>query len=94
MRNIPVLNTPVILDPKRVTTGGRRIEWPVSHRTRMRFRELLFELVDLEGADQTDREVQDRMAALRDAIRSLPGFPRAFDPERDTIIPVTTTVSR
>jgi len=71
----------------------REIRWEVSLRTRMRFRELLGELVDLEQEVPSD-EVSLRMEALREEIRSLPGFPRRFDPERDTIVPVTTSTQR
>jgi len=71
----------------------REIRWEVSLRVRMRFRELLSELVDLEQEVPSD-EVSLRMEALREEIRSLPGFPRRFDPERDTIVPVTTSTQR
>lgn len=83
-----------ILDPTRVKRPGRRIEWPVSRAVHLRFREWLHELVALEYADQTDPEVVDRMAGLRDAIRRLPGYPRQYDVERDIIVPVVTTVQR
>ena len=86
-----------ILDPQRIqrlAQQGRKIEWPCSLRTHMRFRDLLTELVELELADQRDPEVQNRMAGLRDDIRHLPGYPSAYDIERDVIVPVTTTAMR
>lgn len=91
---IPILNTHQILQPNRVRLRGKRIEWRCSYRVHQHFRELLHELVELEVAPQNDHVVQQRMEALRDAIRHLPGFPLRFDPELDTIVPVTTSVSR
>ena len=83
-----------ILNPQRLTRPQeKRIEWRVSLRTRMRFRDLLSELVDLEQ-EVSSGEVSLRMEALREEIRALPGFPRRFDPERDTIVPVTTSAQR
>lgn len=83
-----------ILDPQRIERSqGRTIRWSCSLRTRMRFRELLSELVELESDPQTP-EVANRMAGLRDDIRHLPGYPRRYDPDRDTIVPVTTSVQR
>jgi hypothetical protein len=81
-----------ILDPERIqpARATRKIEWPVSLKTRMRFRDLLYELVDLEMEPQTP-EVLERMASLREDISSLPGYPRNAHPERDLIVPVTTT---
>lgn len=73
--------------------GERRIEWRVSLRTRMRFRELLHERVDLESWPQTP-ETLLRMQVLEEEIRGLPGFPRRFDSERDLIVPVTTSLQR
>lgn len=91
---IPILRAPVVLDRRRVRTRGRRIEWPVSYRTLQRFREALHELVELEDADQTSPWVRQRMEALRDDIRSLPGYPRGYDPENDLIVPTLTSVTR
>jgi hypothetical protein len=59
----------------------------------MKFRDLLHELVDLETAPQ-DLEVQARMEMLREEIRALPGYPRGYHPERDVIVPVTTSEAR
>ena len=76
--------------------GGRtprRIEWHCSLRVRMKFRSLLQELVDLETWPATE-EREMRMEALREEIRCLPGFPRRYDPERDLIVPVTSSVQR
>jgi len=92
--SIPILNSSHILDPSRVRRPGRCIEWRVSWKVRQRFRELLHELVELEYANQRDSGVLQRMEGLRDAIRHLPGYPRRYNPERDTIVPITTTVSR
>lgn len=91
-----VLSLPVIpiLDARRIRRPGRRIEWRVSQRVHMRFRELLHELVELEYADQDDPEVQQRMEALREDIRALPGYPRRYHPDYDLIVPVTTTAQR
>lgn len=85
-----LLNVVPILDPKRIQAWGRRIEWPVSLRVRMKFRALLEELVDLEQEPHSDAIFQ-RMEALREDIRALPGFPRKFDIERDLIVPITTS---
>lgn len=85
-----------ILDPSRIQRPDRRerrIEWPCSLKTRMRFRELLTRLVELEWETQTP-EVLAEMEALRDDIRSLPGYPRRYDHGRDVIVPVTTTAQR
>jgi len=84
-----------ILDPQRIQRPhqGRKIEWHCSLRVRMKFRSLLQELVDLEGEPQ-DAECHNRAEALRDEIRSLPRFPIGFDPERDVIIPVTSSAQR
>lgn len=71
----------------------REIVWHVSLRTRMKFRDLLHELVDLESYPATSESLM-RMENLRDEIRSLPGFPRRYDPDRDVIVPVTTSVQR
>ena len=70
--------------------GGREIRWEVSLRTRMRFWDLLAELVDLE-LEPTSPELLERMEALRCDIRALPGYPRQYDPERDLIVPITTS---
>ena len=86
-----------ILDPHRIRRPGRpgrRIEWPVSRRTHMRFRELLHELVELESSDQFDPYERERMATLQDDIRHLPGYPVVYDCERDIIVPITTTAQR
>ena len=83
-----------ILDPRRIRRAeGRVIPWRCSLSVHMRFRDLLFELVDLENEPPTP-EVQNRMAILQDEIRSLPDFPRNYDPERDEIEPVTTSAMR
>jgi len=78
----------------RLRRWRRRIEWPVSRRTHLRFRELLHELVALESEDQTSRDVLERMEALRDDIRRLPGYPMKYHPHRDLIIPTVTTAQR
>jgi len=83
-----------ILDPNRLVRRGRTIEWPVSRRIYLKFRDLLQELVDAESLDQSDPEVRNRMETLRDDIRHLPGYPRSYDPEHDLIVPVVTTASR
>jgi hypothetical protein len=83
-----------VLDPQRIQRHERRIEWPCSLRTRMKFRALLAELVDLEQESQRDPDVQAKMEALREDIRSLPGFPKRFDLDRDLIVPVTTSTQR
>lgn len=85
-----LLNTIPILDPRRFARRGRRIEWPVSLRVRNKFRDLLGELVDLEQEPHSDA-VEKRMEALREDIRALPGFPKRYDPERDLIVPITTS---
>lgn len=82
-----------ILDPRRIRQPGRRIEWPVSARTRMKFRDLLGELVALEQEPQ-EPEILARMEALREDIRALPGYPKRYDPDRDWICPVTNSVAR
>jgi hypothetical protein len=85
-----------VLDTRLIPRTGteRRIEWPCSLRTRMKFRALLAELVDLEQESQRDPDVQAKMEALREDIRSLPGFPKRFDLDRDLIVPVTTSTQR
>ena len=83
-----------VLNPQRIQRRERRIEWPCSLRTRMKFRALLAELVDLEQDNQRDPQVLQAMEALREDIRSLPGFPRKFDPDRDVVVPVTTSTQR
>ena len=83
-----------ILDPRRIQRPGeRKIEWRCSLRVRMQFRALLHELVDLEQ-EARDPEVAQAMEALREDIRALPGFPVGYDPERDLIVPVTTSAQR
>lgn len=83
-----------ILDPRRIRRPGERhIQWRVSLRTKMRFTDLLHELVELELEPAT-WEREQRMEALRDEIRALPGYPRRYDPERDVIIPTTTSEVR
>jgi len=83
----------VILDPHRIQRPGRRIEWRVSLNTHMKFRDLLGELVDLESYPRS-HELERRMESLREEIRCLPGFPRDYHPEDDTIVPVTTSAQR
>jgi len=86
-----------ILDPHRIRRPhrtGKRIEWSVSRRTHLRFRELLHELVELEDYDQTDPYVRERIATLQDDIRHLPGYPCSYDCERDVIVPTVTTAQR
>jgi len=83
----------VILDPRRIVRPGRSIEWRVSARIHMKFRDLLAELVDLESYPRT-HELERRMESIREEIRSLPGFPRDYHPEDDTIEPVTTSSQR
>jgi len=82
------------LDPQRIQRPGRRIEWPCSLSTRMRFREMLTRLVECESLSQRDPEVQQEMEALREDLRALPGFPKRYDVERDWIVPITTTAMR
>ena len=85
-----------ILDAGRIIPAdgsGRQIEWRVSLRTRMHFRDLLEELVDLEQEPESF-ERETKMEALREAIRTLPDFPRGYDPEQDVIVPVTTSEMR
>lgn len=85
-----------ILDPRRIIRGqrrGRRIEWPVSSRTHLKFRALLEELVGLEQEPEGP-EREARAEALREDIRHLPGFPQRFHPVDDTIVPVVTSVQR
>lgn len=85
-----------ILDPRRIVRGhrpGRRIEWPVSLRVQMKFYSLLEELVDLESRPADD-DTEGRREALQEEIRGLPGFPRRYHPEDDTIVPVVTSVQR
>jgi len=88
-----LLNVVPILDPRRFIKPGRRIEWSVSLRVRMKFRELLHELVDLEQEVESPG-VKQRMLSLREDIRALPGFPKRYDPDRDLIVPVTTSEQR
>jgi len=88
-----VLDTSELIRNRRRREGERPIEWRLSLRTRMQFRALLHELVERETYPQT-LENEMRMQNLREEIRSLPGFPRRYDPERDLIVPVTTSVQR
>jgi hypothetical protein len=82
-----------ILDPQRIQRRpGRQIRWECSLKTRMRFRSMLQELVDLEQYPPS--ETREAMEALREDIRALPGFPVGYDPERDLIVPVTTSAQR
>ena len=85
-----ILTRAPVYDPSRLARG-RQIEWRVSRRTHLRFRELLLALVETELEDQTSYEVQNRAATLRDDIRHLPGYPQHYNPELDVIIPVVTT---
>jgi hypothetical protein len=85
-----------VIDRSRIVRGrrpGRRIEWPVSLRTQGKFYDLLGELVELETLPW-DPSLEDRRAALQEDIRALPGFPKRFHPEDDTICPVVTTAMR
>lgn len=82
-----------IVDPERFRRRERRIEWRVSLRTRMRFRSLLQELVDLETYPQTPENLM-RAESLREEIRALPGFPKRYNADRDVIVPVTSSVQR
>jgi hypothetical protein len=91
--NWQILDTADLRRNRARREGERRIEWRVSLRNRMKFRALLHERIELESWPQTP-EIQLRMQLLEEEIRSLPGFPRRFDPDRDLIIPVTTSVSR
>ena len=88
-----VLDTAELRRNRRRREGHREIHWQVSLRTRMKFRTLLHELVDLETYPMTE-ETLLRMESLREEIRGLPGYPRRYDPERDTIVPVTTSAQR
>lgn len=77
-----------------IVRAGKTIQWPCSLKTRMRFRDYLYRLVDLESYNPRDPEVIQEMEALREEIRALPGYPRKYDAERDVIMPVTTTAMR
>jgi len=59
----------------------------------MKFRSLLHERVDLEQ-EPPSFEVESRMRALEEEIQSLPGFPKGYDPERDLIVPMTSSTQR
>ena len=87
MRAYPVIGRPISPHGR---LPGHRIEWRVSLRTQAKFYDLLAELVDLE-MELASEERDNRMEALRDDIRSLPGYPRRYDPDRDLIVPVLTT---
>ena len=63
------------------------IRWPVSPEVFERFNQIAFRLLDLVDPNC------DEAWALRDEARSLPGFPRGYDEERDTIVPVVTQTS-
>lgn len=65
----------------------------MSLRVKMKFWSLLEELVDLEQ-EPASPECEERMEALREDIRSLPGYPRRYDPEADLIVPVTSSEQR
>ncbi len=93
MAGAKILDTADLRRNRRRREGHREIQWQVSLRTRMKFRELLHELVELETWPVTE-ELLVRMENLREEIRGLPGFPRRFDAERDTIVPVTTSMQR
>ncbi len=98
LRRWALIPTPISRNAYRMRWGEdgapeRKIEWPVSLRTKMKFTDLLNELVALELEPQ-EPETLARMAALRDEIRSLPRFPRKFHPERDVIVPVVTSAQR
>lgn len=84
-----------ILTPGRIQRAnpGRRIEWHVSARTRMKFRDLLGELLELEQLPW-EPEVEERKRVIQDDIRALPGYPRQYHPDRDVIVPVTTSATR
>lgn len=88
-----VLDTAELRRNRMRREGERRIEWRLSLRTRMQFRALLQERVELESWPQTP-EILLRMQSLEEEIRGLPGFPRRYDPERDLIVPVTSSVQR
>jgi len=83
-----------VIDPQRIQRRERQIPWPCSLRVRMKFRSLLAELVDLEQESPSDPDVQQHMESLREEIRALPGFPKRYDPERDVIVPCTTSAQR
>ena len=83
-----------VIDPQRIQRRERQIPWPCSLRVRMKFRSLLAELVDLEQESPSDPDVQQHMESLREEIRALPGFPKRYDPERDVIVPRTTSAQR
>ena len=81
-----------ILDSHRIrrqNTHIRRIEWRVSTRTKSRFEDMLSELLEIEGID--DPLINSQREALQEDIRSLPGYPRGYDPDRDVIVPVPTS---
>lgn len=86
-----------VLDPRRILPRSgrreRRIEWPVSSRTHLKFRALLEELVGLE-TEPASPEREARAEGLREDIRALPGFPRRLDPDADLVVPVVTSTQR
>ena len=88
-----VLDTAELRRNRARREGERRIEWRCSLRTRMAFRSLLQELVELESYPQT-LETEMRMERLREEIRGLPGFPKRYNVNLDLIVPVTTSVQR
>ena len=71
-----------------------RIEWRCSRDNYYRCLEMYKRLAELEYANQADPAVRDEAQALHDDILSLPGFPQHWDPNRDMVVPVTTTVRR
>jgi hypothetical protein len=63
------------------------VEWRCSWATKMRWHELLDVLNSMNDYD-TDRE------AVLEEVRSLPNFPQDYDPDRDEIVIVDTTLRR
>lgn len=61
------------------------IEWRLPMWAALRFEELLNQLERVE-------DDSDEAYALKDEIRSLPGFPHNTDPDRDLIYLVVTTL--
>ena len=64
------------------------VEWRCTWDVKMRFLELADMLRSLNVYDNDTRE------AIHEEVRSLPGYPREYDPDRDEIQIVTTTLRR
>ena len=64
------------------------IEWRCAWDVKMRFLELADMLRSLNDYDHDVRE------AVYEEVRSLPGYPRDYDPDHDEIQIVMTTLRR